>query len=257
MIKAVFVDFDSTLYSHKTNRIPESAALAVNKLRENDIKVFICSGRSLYEMDNFDLTSITIDGMIANNGQLAYDQKNNILYRHPISGELKDKLVSIFKDKKIPIFFNCEKYLFASFINEKVRKTQSDINSPEPMVKEYEDENFYMVSCFLSNDSELEKIMELKDLASITYWHDGAVDIVTKDASKAKGIEEIINLFGIKKEETMGIGDSENDIDMLEYCEIGVAVGNAKDSVKQAADYISDDIDEDGLYNAVKHFNLI
>ena len=55
----------------------------------------------------------------------------------------------------------------------------------------------------------------------------------------------------------MGIGDSENDIDMLEYCEIGVAVGNAKDSVKQAADYISDDIDEDGLYNAVKHFNLI
>ena len=52
-------------------------------------------------------------------------------------------------------------------------------------------------------------------------------------------------------------GDGKNDIDMFEYTKISVAMGNADDDVKKASDYVTDDIDEDGLYNALKHFEII
>ena len=55
----------------------------------------------------------------------------------------------------------------------------------------------------------------------------------------------------------MSFGDGKNDIDMFDYTEISVAMGNAEDDVKKAADYVTDDIDEDGLYNALKHFEII
>ena len=48
-----------------------------------------------------------------------------------------------------------------------------------------------------------------------------------------------------------------NDIDMFEFCEIGVAMGNASDEVKSKADYVTSDIDDDGIYNALKHFHIL
>lgn len=257
MIKIAFFDFDQTLYSHFSNSIPASAIEAINKLRANGIKVFICSGRSLCEMDNFDLSAITIDGMIGNNGQVAYDSNLNVLYDHPIDGLLKEKIIEKFKEKKVPIFLNTDRDVFASFINEAVIKTQVDINSPCPQVREYSGEKFYMCSAFYDNEEEWEDLDSIKQLANITYWHDGAVDIVPNTSSKANGIKEILEIYGIDRQETIGFGDSENDIDMMKFCKIGVAVGNAQDDVKYVADYITTHIEEDGIYNACKYYKLI
>ena len=143
MIKIAFFDFDQTLYSHYSNSIPKSAIEAVNQLRNNGVKIFICSGRSLCEMDNFDLSEITIDGMIANNGQVAYDADNNILFDHPMDGLLKEKIVKKFKEKKVPLFVNTDVDVFANFINDAVIQTQKDINSPCPEVREYNGEKIY------------------------------------------------------------------------------------------------------------------
>lgn len=63
--------------------------------------------------------------------------------------------------------------------------------------------------------------------------------------------------YGIKKEETMAFGDGENDIDMLEYCQIGIAMGNAHEGLKKVANYITEDIDNNGVELALKHFGLI
>ena len=75
--------------------------------------------------------------------------------------------------------------------------------------------------------------------------------------SKSSGIDVILKHFNIDKEETMAFGDGENDIDMIQHCKIGVAMDNAVDSLKAVADYITDDIDEDGVYNALKYYELI
>lgn len=257
MVKIVFLDFDQTLFSHFTNRIPESAIEAVNTLHKRGIKIFLCSGRSLYEMKEFDLSMINIDGMIANNGQVAYDANNNIIYDYPIEGILKEEILKIFNEKQIAVFLHTTDSLIANIINEKVIKTQKDIDSSVPKPKEYNNEDIYMCSMFLNNDQELQRAFKLKEYANITYWHDGAIDIVPLGVSKANGIKNILKYYKINKEDTIAFGDADNDEDMLKYCNIGIAVGNATEKIKKVADYVSDHIDKDGIYNACKHYKLI
>lgn len=257
MIKIAFFDFDQTLYSHFSNSIPASAIKAINALHENGIKIFLCSGRSLCEMDYFDTSMIHIDGMIANNGQVCYDNNKKIIFDYPIEGKLKKEIINKFNKNTVPILINTGDALFVNFINDRVVKTQSDINSPVPPVKAYENENFYMCSAFYDDCKDWNDLLSLKDLANITYWHDGAVDIVPNTSSKADAIKRLINELGIKQEEIIGFGDGDNDIKMLEFCGLSVAVGNASDECKNAAIYITEHIEEDGVYKACKHFNLI
>ena len=76
------------------------------------------------------------------------------------------------------MFLNTDKDVFANFINEQVIKTQSDINSPLPQVREYNGEKFYMSSAFYNNKYEWSDLLSLEKYANITYWHDGSVDVV-------------------------------------------------------------------------------
>ena len=83
------------------------------------------------------------------------------------------------------------------------------------------------------------------------------MDITSKGNTKQKGIDEIIRYFNIQLDETMAIGDGGNDISMLRHAAVGVAMGNASDEVKSVANYVTTSVDEDGIENALKHFNLI
>ena len=72
-----------------------------------------------------------------------------------------------------------------------------------------------------------------------------------------KTVDKIIEYFGISLNETMAFGDGGNDISMLQHAGLGVAMGNAKEEVKQKADYVTTSVDEDGIANALKHFGII
>ena len=71
------------------------------------------------------------------------------------------------------------------------------------------------------------------------------------------GVEMIAEYFGLTKDNVMCFGDGGNDISMLKYASIGVAMGNAADKVKDAANYVTTSIDDNGISNALKHFNII
>ena len=70
-------------------------------------------------------------------------------------------------------------------------------------------------------------------------------------------INALIDELGIPKENTYAFGDGLNDADMLEFCQYGIAVGNAKEALKEIADEVTDDIKDDGIYNSMKKYGLI
>lgn len=259
MIKAIYLDFDDTLYSHTLDKIPDSAVLGLNKAREKGIKIFICSGRSTKEMMWFNLGDLQLDGVIVNNGQVGLDSSmKKVLFSNPVEGELKKRCIELFNDKKYATYCATLDDIYLNFENEIVRKIQSRFSTPIPRVDIYRGEDIYMASAFFNNEEERKAIYDcFEEYAYITTWSEGAVDIVSKTVSKAKGIEQMNELFNIDTKETMAFGDGINDVDMLKHCNIGVGVGNGCEELKQSADYITDDIDNNGIYNALKHFNII
>ena len=88
-------------------------------------------------------------------------------------------------------------------------------------------------------------------------WSPLFADVNPQGQSKQVGIDVFCDYFGIDRANTMAFGDGGNDITMLKHVGIGVAMGNANPEVKEIADYITDDVDSDGIWNALKHFGIL
>ena len=92
---------------------------------------------------------------------------------------------------------------------------------------------------------------ELLPHCRLPRWHPYFTDIVSFDNSKARGMEAICHHYGIRQEETIAVGDGANDIEMLDWANIGIAMGNADEKVKKHADLITTGVDNEGIENAV------
>lgn len=249
MIKAIFFDIDGTILNGNKG-IPNSTLLALDKLREKDIKTIICTGRGYSETKPLNLKDF--DDYILLNGQICYDNKDNIVYKKPIKD--KEKLIELFNSKKFPFGLIDEKETYLNCIDDYVKSVHDSINLTMPVVKEYDGGDIYQALAYGKVKDYIEK--ELPDFLAVS-WHFDGVDIVPKDSGKDKGIIEYCKLRNIDIKDTMSFGDGDNDREMLKTTGIGVAMGNAIDSVKVVADYITDRIDEDGIYNALVHFGVI
>lgn len=100
-------------------------------------------------------------------------------------------------------------------------------------------------------------ISNLLSICKVTRWNNYVVDIIASSGGKISGIKEYLRKNNIKREETMAFGDGENDIDMLKYVHIGVAMGNADDYVKENADYITDSVDNNDIRKALLALKVI
>ena len=87
--------------------------------------------------------------------------------------------------------------------------------------------------------------------------NDLVFEMVPKGFTKATAIEKVCQLFNIDIKNTYAFGDGENDLAMLEKAHVGIAMGNGSDRAKETADYVTEDLYHDGIYNALKKFGLI
>lgn len=112
-----------------------------------------------------------------------------------------------------------------------------------------------------SYQDHLDSIQEFPDLKAGTWGGKGEIalfgDLGVKDITKAHAIDVLLNHLGAKIEDTFAFGDAKVDIPMLEYCHVGVAMKSGGDEIKAMADYVTDDVDQDGLYKAFVHFGII
>jgi len=256
MIKAAFFDVDGTLFSHKTKQIPPSARAALEALRAKGIRCVISTGRMIQEMDRLPMGDVTFDAYITMNGQLTLDQNKQPLYGMPVNGVAKDFSLDVFNEKKIPVILVEQHRLYLNFESQHVTDVQASISSKVPPIAEYEGDEFYQACIYVTEEQE-HILNPIREYCEITRWHPGGVDVIAKGGGKRTAIQRYLQDHGITPEEIIAFGDSENDMGMLQLAKIGVALGNAEEQVKAIADYVTDDIDEDGLAKALKHFGLI
>lgn len=261
MIKAIFFDIDGTLVSFNTHNVSESSKKAIKELKEKGIKVFIATGRIKLQIDN--LGDLEFDGYITANGQDCYIGENEI-YRKGISRETLHALLDYLEnEEKFPCSIMTNNGIFSNYIDDKVKELSKEINLEIPSVEDFPkfvEENIdevLQVNIYVDEIKEKELMEKIFKDCESSRWCPVFADIDTKGGGKHIGVDKIIEYYKIDISETMAFGDGGNDLSMIEHCAIGIAMGNANEKLKKAADYITDDVDNDGIYKALKHFKII
>ena len=257
MIKAAFFDVDGTLLSHATHCVPKSARESLEKLRAKGIKPYLCTGRHMLEFDFLPMADIPFDGYITLNGHLCLDANKQLLCDFPFPEDTIRALIANFKEHHLPLLLVEENGMTLNFVNDTVIRAQKAISSPIPNIAPYDGKPIYLATAYVTPDEDDLIRSIIPSNCHIARWNDRGIDLILNDVGKVAGIRAIIEQEGILPEECIAFGDAENDIDMIEFCGIGVAMGNAQQKVKNIADYVTTDIDQDGIENALRFYGII
>ena len=276
--KVVFLDVDGTLVNDN-GVVPESAKIAVRKAKENGHYIFLCTGRSKAELYD-DIMEIGFDGVIGAAG--GYIEVNNEMILHKkVSREDVEHLVRYFDENNIDFYLESNGGLFASknckktwkrLVFEGVDKESEQYKELEKGIGQFiealiEGENLIRDDInkvsFLDSETSIEVIKEeFKDKFNVIHctvpmFGENSGELSVPGVHKALAIEYLLEHLGLSKEVTFAYGDGINDMEMLQYVNCGIAMGNAKEALKEIACDITGTHDEDGIYNSFKKYGLI
>ena len=255
-IKAIFFDIDGTLVSFKTHTMPSSTRKALYELHKKGIKIFIATGRYKDGLDV--LGDIPFDGYITLNGQYCYTNQE-VIYENTIQKEDLATLLKVLDDSPFPCGFTMKNGKVYNYKDERVAQiheiTHND-DQPTGDLSQVIDEKVYQVMCFVSNKEEDLLLKQMPHCTS-ARWHPLFTDISPLGGTKLRGIDQFLSYYHIDINETMAFGDGGNDLEMIKHVAHGVAMGNGEEELKQVAEYVTSDVDEDGIVKALKHYELI
>lgn len=266
MRKLIFFDVDGTIADKINNKnvVPQSAKDAIKKLHENGHLCFVNTGRALSEIDDY-LKELNMDGFICGCGTYIL-YKDDILFSQTIPSETGKSLLNDLEKNNLDWLLEGEKTLY--FSNKPYRSHIGDFK--EHHKECYHDAYIELDPVTAANlifdkfcvgvheNSNFEAFRD-KYNESFTIIDRGGnfYEVVPKNCSKATGMKFLMDHFNINKKDTIAIGDSTNDLPMLEFAGTSIAMKHSDKIVLDTADYITDDVFEDGIYNAMKHFGLI
>lgn len=265
MINAVFFDVDGTLKQHHGGGMSDRTRKSLHKLRQKGIKLFVATGRTPFLFEKVrDRLGFEFDGYIYLNGQYV-EIDGTVVHDMPIPVPEIEKITAYLNEKNIPCEMAETDYQYRIFdsaaqYNPTIKVTEMNLSSnpdtPVESIQRIYNNKTYQISLFINKKEEAELISHMPEL-TMARWSENFTDIIPAGGGKSVGIAKLLSHIGIAPENAMAFGDGENDIDMLEFVKIGVAMGNANDIVKAAADYVTLPVLEDGIENALKHFKMI
>ncbi|MDR2037491.1 MAG: Cof-type HAD-IIB family hydrolase [Bacteroidales bacterium] len=259
MIKAIFFDIDGTLVSFKSHTVPRSTVDAINEAKKNGIKIFIATGRSFPQIP--DLGNLQFDGYITLNGAYCITDKDDIVVKNPIpEDDIKALLTYLENGQQFPCSFMTKDKISINYVNQRVEEMARLVNLPVPGIIDIHEaakDEIFQINVYVDEDVERQLMKDIFIHCDSSRWNHLFADINVQGNSKQTGIDEFLKYYDLRIEETMAFGDGGNDMSMLKHVAIGVAMGNAKDQVKAVADYVTDSVDDDGVRNALVHYNII
>lgn len=256
--KIIFLDIDGTLVNSKKEITPKTKEAILN-IQKKGVKVAIASGRPSKGVIPFaeELQLEAYDGYILpfNGCKIVNYQTKKSVYENTLSMEVVKKAYELSKEYNIELITYKGDYIISEtddnpylLIESKINKM--DVEKVDNLIEAIEE---VPVKCLLIGDGEyLGSIeAEIKEKigieANVFRSEPFFIEIVPQGLDKAAAIEELIGKLGIKQEETIAFGDGYNDISMIKYAGLGVAMSNGCKPIKEVADYIASDNDHDGI----------
>lgn len=258
-IKALFFDIDGTLVSFNTHKIPQSTVEALEQAKHKGTKIFISTGRPVSFINNLRQIEHLIDGYITTNGAYCFIG-NEVVCTFAIQPSDVDTILNAAKRFQCPAVVVGSKriaaYLWAPELDEVFKKGLNLKDFTFAPIEEVRQMPILQISPFFSPEQENEVMPQLQHCTS-GRWTNKFTDITNSDADKGKALITMTHTLHIDINETMAFGDGGNDIPIIRNAGVGVAMGNGGDNVKQAADYVTTSVDDNGVQNALQHYGVI
>lgn len=268
-IKLIALDTDGTLLNSE-GKISESTKEVLKKALDCGIKIVLCSGRPIaglkHYMDELDIHG-SAQYVVTLNGAITRNADDDIITEDLVNTDFYRQMTAVGMEYKIP--FN--------IVDEDSRIITADHNI-DPMIYQQAYENHATLyirtpdqvpedniriakGCFVGDPSLLDEY-ELKIQKTfgkklhVVRTDPHFLELLNSDVSKGNGLHNLCEKLEIKPEQVMALGDERNDISMFQFAGTAVAMENANEEAKKAADYITASNDEDGIKQAVEKFVL-
>lgn len=256
----VAFDLDHTLLDHQTWRIPHSALKAISMLRKKGYCIVIASGRDMLNKHAIGYyEQVAPDAVVHMNGTKV-QAGNEILVDHEMDKQVLKRLLD---------YAQAQGHALGAHIEGIDYFTWPEAVTAHDMRYWGSSDRVFGDPCqllklpvkslaYAGNAVGAAELREqFPELKVLMFSAETGADVFEKGFSKADGIRRLCEYFGIDLKDTYAFGDSHNDLEMLETVHCGIAMGNAVPDILAAADYVTDRIDEDGIWNACRHFGLI
>ena len=274
--KLIFIDIDGTLFDHKKDDIPESAKEAILNAKSKGHKIFLSTGRPYADIDK-EILDLPLDGMIVSCGAVVYVENKPIYCKTYPQKELINliqlmlvnnigfSLDGIHKNYLSEEAFIClSGLMFKNNEDSELSRAMMAKNNCFPFeeMKEEDLKEVVKISIFTKNKESCEKLFQkIPDSLTGFMYKNNHLDLYNgeisiKGITKATGLKQITSYLNKAIEDTVVIGDSLNDLDILQAAGLSICMGNGADECKKVADFTTKDISDDGLAYALKHFNL-
>lgn len=265
MSKLIFFDVDGTLVDEKTGAMPASARLALKQAQAKGNRIFIDSGRTLCNFEQW-LLDIGFDGLISGCGahvELGGEVLCHIEQTHEQAAMVRETVLSA----GVPAVYEADQGMYfepeGAPTNPEIeifRDFAARRGTGRLIPDAGKDFRFVKFFLFTEDTPLVEQIME-KLGRRFSYIDRGGRfwgrEVVPAGCSKATGIEMIRNRLGVPLSDCYAVGDSENDLPMLLHVPHGIAMGNGMETVKAQCSFVAPPLDQDGLAAALAHFDLI
>ncbi|MFA9463591.1 MAG: HAD family hydrolase [Velocimicrobium sp.] len=269
--KVVFLDIDGTLIGFD-GTLPDSTRAAIRRARKNGHHMVLCSGRSRFQMYP-SLLALGFQGIVGAAGAFVECEGEEI-YHHYMEEEKRKWITAYLEsnqfvysmqaDSGMVINERCKHIMLGIYkaygMDEKrLRRLVGNMEVREDVWNQPREEKII----YYKSPFPLEMVK--KDIAP--YFEAVASSLEEPDAfsgeigpaniNKATGMQIYLNHVGVGQEDTIAIGDGPNDLEMIQYAKVGVAMGNAQQVIKKAANLVTKRVDENGIYHAFEQLGLL
>lgn len=264
-IKLIALDVDGTIMD-KSYQISERVRKAIAGAVEKGIYVLIATGRMYSATVPIGIELNLKTPLIVYQGSLIKEfyKSDNTLLHHHLNTDIAYDIIRDARKKDVQINVYLDDKLYVEAESPILQEYVARRYIPFYMVDEFEDFEKFLPTKILAMDPDPEKINLLieefkekySDRLNITKSTDYFCEFINKKCSKADGIMFLAQKWGINRSEIMAIGDHDNDREMIDLAAIGVAMGNSHDNFKEAADYVTDSVENHGAALAIEKFAL-
>lgn len=258
----IFFDVDGTIMDFDYT-IPESTVAGIRAARANGALCIICSGRPVLHVDPR-VKDIGFDGYVCSCGMhVVFGEMD--LFHATTPAPICHEVIALARASETDVIYENETGMFfdpTRPMSPYMKASQDHFRSVGvPVDGDIDDPDYAFDKIFCWTKPENPNWNEFMDYLQAHFQLIGrertTFEVVHKGCSKTSGILRLLKFLGLPLTNTYGIGDGMNDLDVMELVTHGIAMGNAREPVKESAEYVTTSLTEDGIWNALSHYHLI